>query len=119
MGYLRPALFWIITQPVVVIPYRRFGTTYWSHLQGSRIPKEIQRRAQFSSTLRWMPEITNRVLLCAGPAQLTLQTMHCCGSLSTNYIKEIYQIPTKFDQIWWPTCLMMIKTCICKWSILY
>jgi hypothetical protein len=24
-----------ITQPVLVIPYRRFGTTYRSHLQGS------------------------------------------------------------------------------------
>jgi hypothetical protein len=24
----------------MVISYRRFGTTYWSHLQGSRIQKE-------------------------------------------------------------------------------
>ena len=33
----RTALFWAITQQAVVIPYRRFGTTYLSHLQGSRI----------------------------------------------------------------------------------
>jgi len=33
---MRSALFWAITQPVVVIPHRRFGTTYRSHLQGSR-----------------------------------------------------------------------------------
>jgi hypothetical protein len=33
------ALFWIITQRVVVISYRCFGTTYRSHLQGSRIQK--------------------------------------------------------------------------------
>jgi len=33
------ALFWVITQRVVVILYRRFGTTYRSHLQGSRIQK--------------------------------------------------------------------------------
>jgi len=29
------ALFWVITQRVLVISYRRFGTTYRSHLQGS------------------------------------------------------------------------------------
>jgi len=33
----RPANFWVITQRVVVIYYRRFGTTYRSHLEGSRI----------------------------------------------------------------------------------
>ena len=36
---LRTALFWVITQRVVVICYRRFGTTYRSHLQGSRKQK--------------------------------------------------------------------------------
>jgi len=30
---LRTALFWVITQPVAVISYRRFETTYRSHLQ--------------------------------------------------------------------------------------
>jgi len=34
----RTALFWVITQRVVVISYRRFGTTYQSHPQGSRGP---------------------------------------------------------------------------------
>jgi len=33
---VRTALFWAITQQVVVISYRRFGTTYRSYLQGSR-----------------------------------------------------------------------------------
>ena len=33
-------LSWAITQRVVVIPYRRFGTTSRSHLQGSRIQEE-------------------------------------------------------------------------------
>ena len=33
--YIRSALSWDITQRIVVIPYRRFGTTYRSHLQGS------------------------------------------------------------------------------------
>jgi len=26
--FLRTAFFWVITQRVVAIPYRRFGTTY-------------------------------------------------------------------------------------------
>ena len=34
---LRAALFWVITQRVVVISYRRFETNYLSHLQESRI----------------------------------------------------------------------------------
>jgi len=38
---LRTAPFWIVTQPVVVISYRRFGTTCRSHLQGSRIQKKF------------------------------------------------------------------------------
>jgi hypothetical protein len=33
---LRSGLFWAITQSEVVIPYQRFGTTYWSNLQGPR-----------------------------------------------------------------------------------
>jgi hypothetical protein len=32
--FFRTALFWVVTQEVVVIPYQRFGTTYQSHLKG-------------------------------------------------------------------------------------
>ena len=32
----RNALFWVVTQQVVVISYLHFGTNYWFHLQGSR-----------------------------------------------------------------------------------
>ena len=35
--YMRTALFWVITQQVVVMTYRRFGTTCGSHPQVSRI----------------------------------------------------------------------------------
>jgi hypothetical protein len=35
------ALFWVIRQRVVVIPYGRFGRTYLSHLQESRIKKNL------------------------------------------------------------------------------
>jgi len=33
----RTALFWVVTQRVVIIPCRHFGTTYRFHLQGSFI----------------------------------------------------------------------------------
>jgi len=33
---VRTALSWFVKQRVVVIPYRRFGTTYLPHLQRSR-----------------------------------------------------------------------------------
>jgi hypothetical protein len=36
---LRAVLFWVITWRVVVISYRRFGTTYRSDLQESTIQK--------------------------------------------------------------------------------
>jgi hypothetical protein len=34
---LQTVLFWAGMQCVVVIPYSCFGTTYWSHLQGSKL----------------------------------------------------------------------------------
>jgi len=37
--HLRTALFWVITQRVVVISYRHFRTNYRSHPQDSRIQK--------------------------------------------------------------------------------
>ena len=36
---VRSAFFWVITQRVVLISYRRFGTAYRSHSRGSRIQK--------------------------------------------------------------------------------
>jgi len=34
------APFWVITQRLAVISYRRFGTILWSHLQGSKIQND-------------------------------------------------------------------------------
>jgi hypothetical protein len=36
---MKTAFFWVITQYVVVISYRRCGTTYQSHLQGSSLSR--------------------------------------------------------------------------------
>jgi len=38
---MRTALVWVMTQLLVEIPYRRFGTAYLSLLQGSRIQEVI------------------------------------------------------------------------------
>jgi len=39
---MRNAAFWAIMHQVVMISHRCFGTTYGSHLQGSRIQVHIQ-----------------------------------------------------------------------------
>jgi hypothetical protein len=46
---MRPVPFWDITRRRVVIAYRRFGTTYRSHLQGSRVPRTLERGASLKS----------------------------------------------------------------------
>ena len=38
--WMRTVLFWVVTQRLVVISCRRFGTTYRSHLPRSKIQKE-------------------------------------------------------------------------------
>jgi len=38
---MRPALFWVIKQRVVVISYRHLGTTYWSHEDGTGCPEMV------------------------------------------------------------------------------
>jgi hypothetical protein len=43
---MRIVLFGVITQRVVVIPYRCLGTTYRSHLQGSRIQNKDRQVVQ-------------------------------------------------------------------------
>jgi len=62
---MKSALFWDITQHRVEIPYRRFGTTYRSHLQGSRTLWPLKMRPtsspetsvrNYHSTLRNIPE---------------------------------------------------------------
>ena len=42
MSYLTTAIFWVVTQGVVVISYRRFGTTNPLHLEGSRIQNSFR-----------------------------------------------------------------------------
>ena len=46
---MRTALFWDITQRIVVMHYRRFGTTYRSHHQGSIIVTLEDRTSRLTS----------------------------------------------------------------------
>jgi hypothetical protein len=50
---MRYALFWGITQRRVAILYRRFGTTYRSHLQGSK------KRKNLFSSWTYVPDQSN------------------------------------------------------------
>jgi hypothetical protein len=84
LAYSRSALSWDITQRWVLVLYRRFGTTYLYHIQGSRrllglldpwrldryvVPKrryktttnaaKYPKRAQIPSTSRRKPEVTH------------------------------------------------------------
>jgi len=59
-SFMRSALFWVITKQVVEIPYRRFGTTYRSHIQGSRIQKKKETLVRnYHYSLRNDPEASN------------------------------------------------------------
>jgi hypothetical protein len=98
----RTAILWDITQRRVVILYRRFGTTYRYHLQGSTLflafltlkdgtdtlsrnvgkglPLDaalFPRRAQFSSASRRKPEVTDMTKLIAGLSQMVCRC--ACG----------------------------------------
>jgi len=42
-NHLRSALFCDFTQPGWAVCYRRFGTTYWAHLQGPVLEDGIDR----------------------------------------------------------------------------
>jgi hypothetical protein len=52
----RTALFWVIMQQVVVISYRHFGTTYWSHLQNSKFLALVYPEER-SSQNRWLFQV--------------------------------------------------------------
>jgi hypothetical protein len=60
--YMRSLLFWDVTQPIVIVRYRRFGSKFRSHLQGSSLtlqdvtdtlPRNV---GNYESTLRNIPE---------------------------------------------------------------
>ena len=57
---MRCVLFWDITQRRMVVPYRCFGTTFPSHLQGSSSPRRVLR---CSETSVWKYQSTQRIMV--------------------------------------------------------
>ena len=50
--YLRTALFWVVTQTVMLISYRRFGITYLSLLQWSRIQLKMEEMGRSETSVK-------------------------------------------------------------------
>jgi hypothetical protein len=58
--WMRSALFWDITQRMVAIPYRRFGTTYGSHLKSQEIQEESRYLPTYKTNNQPINQPTNQ-----------------------------------------------------------
>ena len=74
---LGSAFFWVITPRVVVIPCRRFGTTYRHSLQGSRNPRRISSAKNYNYTQCNIPEDRRSHLLRCGSLKLRKNNFPC------------------------------------------
>jgi len=61
--YKRTAIFCVLTQRVVVISCRRFGTTYRPHFRGSRIQKHYSLSNNDAVLISFAVEASNHILL--------------------------------------------------------
>lgn len=73
--WLRTALFWAIRQRLGVIPYRRFGATYWSHRVKSLLVPWLFKILQNLAVLCLMQSVTG---LSTWRQRLDLRTV-CVG----------------------------------------
>ena len=112
---MRSALFRDITQRQVVIVYQRVGTTYTSHLQGSRSPRRKQnqptnQRAKLKSTslgqllMAAGSNLCSAVLLvslkCKGPAFLKAHHLEIViGQSGSKWAFELNR--RKVDCVWY------------------
>ena len=79
--FSRSALFWVISRRIVVIPCRRFGTTYRSRLQGSwRCDRlVVPRLRQAIATVRWLITQNSADLILVAAEVWTQQRLcYCC-----------------------------------------
>jgi hypothetical protein len=81
--WVRTALFWVITQRVVAISYRRFGTTYRSHLQRSRIQNPQERSSHEASRYALSPAFPYCSLFDS--STLFSNTVTCVPFLDVSY----------------------------------
>jgi hypothetical protein len=115
--HMRSALFWGITQRRVVIFYRRFGTTYRSHLQGSRSPgcvlfldfiMSVPHRTQWHTVNQTHTIQCHRTL----PAHLTAPLRIRQGLHATCTSKTPYDVTCSLFNI---LQLQKSYNCIVKW----
>ena len=82
---MRNALLWVITQRVVIISYRRFGTTYRSHLKGSIPPCKWdryvvpKRRQETTTAVRVMTQKSEILKLHRGQTMWDLRRTSSTG----------------------------------------
>jgi len=80
ISLIKTAFFWVITQRVVVVSYRRFGTTYHSHLQvDSWLPEMGPIDCSETSVINY------HYWLCNNPEELSSRLLRG-GSLKTRII---------------------------------
>jgi len=83
---LRTALFWAITQPVAIISYRRFETTYRSHLQSQEstnfLPSKMGPICYPETSVR-----NYHYLLYNGPEWSSSHLLRC-GSLKSPIVQD-------------------------------
>jgi hypothetical protein len=84
------AIFWVIMQWVVLIPYRHFRTTYRSYSQGSRIKSLYQICIKvLSSSILWYNDLKH-LWACVSNFILTRHSMHyaLCGFTVTELLSH-------------------------------
>ena len=83
---MKTTLFWVITQRVVEISYRRFGTTYLFHLQGTLKMGQISCSEtsvrNYHYSLRNIQEERSSHLLSGGSLKSSKNTSHLILLLS-------------------------------------
>jgi hypothetical protein len=102
---MNSVVFWVITRRRVVIIYRRFGTTYRSHLHGSRFQVVPKRRVNnYHTTPCNYPEdhrfYVSRVLCVCGlscPIHIDMLYISCSVYFATqnSYVAQGHQVGMK------------------------
>ena len=99
-SYLRTVLLWSITVRVVVVSYRRCGTTSWSHVQGALnmgpicCPETSVRN--YNYTPRNSPEELISHLLRCGSLKSRILRFHLAGVFHCSWVKTIVRNISNF-----------------------
>jgi hypothetical protein len=92
---LRSALFWDIMRRPVIIVYRRFGTTYQSYLQGSRV-RAVTTLTDYHPARTFLCRSTSRCRLSFLLGFLTLEDG--TDTLSRNIVNNYHTTPRNVSE---------------------